>query len=69
MELRKKEGENNLALYSRFRIKVKRGGVLIEAKKRRYHHRPMNERKRKVASLYRIEKMKEMRQARKLGNL
>lgn len=67
MEIHKKEGENNTSLYSRFRSKIKRSGVLTEARKRRYHDRPLNERKRRLSALYRIKRVEEVRKAKKLG--
>lgn len=67
MEVRKKEGENPNSLIFRFLKRVQQTGVLREAKKRRFHDRPMNRLKRKLSALHREEKKIEVEKAKKLG--
>ena len=69
MQVRKKDGENMGSLLYRFSKKVQQGGVLIEAKKRRFKHRPQSRLKRKIAALYRVQKNKEVERAKKMGLL
>lgn len=67
MEIRKKEGEATGSLIFRFIKKVQQTGVLREAKKRRFHGRPINRLKRRLSALHREVKKKEVEKARKLG--
>ncbi|MDO8429954.1 MAG: 30S ribosomal protein S21 [bacterium] len=67
MQVKKKEGETIGSLMYRFSKKVQQSGILREAKKRRFRHRPKNRSKRKLAAMYRDEKKKEVMKARKLG--
>lgn len=67
MQVRRKEGESIGSFLYRFSKKVQHGGILKEAKKRRFHSRAQNRTKRKEAAIYREERRKEMEQARKLG--
>lgn len=67
MEVKRKEGENPSALLYRFSKKIQQSGVLREAKKRRFRHRAVNRRKRRASALYREERVKEIKKAKKLG--
>jgi len=67
MQVRKKEGETFGSLLYRFSKKVQQSGVLKEAKKRRFRSRPQNRNKRKLAAMYRENKMRETEKAKKLG--
>ena len=67
MQVRKKEGETIGSLLYRFSKKVQQSGILKEAKKRRFHKRPQNRNKRKIAAMYRQEKMNEVMKDRKMG--
>jgi len=69
MFVRKKEGETTGSLLYRFSKKIQQGGVLKEAKRRRFRGRPQNRLKRKIAALYRVEKQKEVEKAKKMGLL
>lgn len=69
MQVRKKEGENLGSLLYRFSKKVQQSGILKEAKKRRFYHRPKNRVKRKLAALYREQKKLEVAKAKKMGLL
>jgi len=68
LEVRKKEGESPNALLFRFTKRVKRSGLLKEAKKRRFHNRPENRRARRLSALHRIEKQAEVEKQKKSGS-
>lgn len=67
MQVRKKEGETAGSLLYRFSKKVQRSGILREAKKRRFHDRPISRIKRRLSALHREVKRKEREKNRKLG--
>jgi ribosomal protein S21 len=67
MQVRRKEGESIGSFLYRFTKKVQHGGILKEARKRRFYSRTKNRTKRKEAAIYREEKRKEHEQSRKLG--
>lgn len=69
VEVRKKEGESSAALLFRFSKKVKRSGVLKEAKKRRFHKRAVSRRQRRLSAGHREEKKAEIERLKKLGLL
>jgi len=67
IEIRKKEGETPTAMLFRFTKRMKQSGVLTETRKRRFHARPQNKRKRRIAAQYRAAKKVETARLRKLG--
>jgi len=67
IESRKREGESTNVLFFNFSRKVKRSGVLKEARSRRFRHRNVSYLKRKISALHRAKKKGEMERARKLG--
>ena len=67
MELRRKEGESVSGFLYRFNKKMQQGGVLREAKKRRFKSRPASRLKRKLSALHRNQKNREREVAKKLG--
>ena len=67
IEVRKKERETPSALVFRFIKRVKRSGVLREARKRRYHDRPTSRRDRKLSALHRASKRADYLRMKKLG--
>ena len=67
MQVRKKDGETSTSLMYRFSKKVKQGGILREAKKRRFHNRPLSRTKRRLSALHREQVRKEMERNKKLG--
>ncbi len=69
MQVKRKEGETIGSLLYRFSKKVRQGGILREARKRRFHDRPQNKNKRRLAAIYREDKKKEVAQAKKMGLL
>ena len=69
MQVRKKDGENIGSLLYRFSKKVQQSGILKEAKKRRFKHRPQSRLKRKFAALYSVQKQAEVEKSKKMGLL
>ena len=69
IEVKRKEGESAGTLIYRFTKRVQQSGVLREAKRRRFTHRPANKLKRKRSALHRETKRKELERAKKLGVL
>lgn len=67
MFIKKKEGETIGSLLYRFSKKIQQNGILIEAKKRRFHKRGQSKLKRKMAAIYREQKKQEVVQAKKMG--
>ncbi len=67
IEIKKKEGETPASMLFRFSKRVKQSGVLIEARKRRFHGRSLNRRKRRLKAQYRAVKRAETVRLKKLG--
>jgi ribosomal protein S21 len=67
LEVKRKEGESPNALLFRFTKRVKRSGLLREAKKRRFHDRPENRQKRRLSALHRISKQADLEKENKNG--
>lgn len=69
IKVQRKEGESINSLVFRFTKRVQHSGILREAKKRRFHDRPQNRRKRLLSALYRERRKAELEKMRKLGLL
>lgn len=67
MFVKKKENESTGSFLYRFSKKVQQSGILKEARKRRYHHRPKSRLKRKEAAIYQMIKHAETTKAKKMG--
>lgn len=67
IEVKRKDRETPSALVFRFAKRVKRSGVLTETRKRRFHDRPQNRRKRRLSALHRASRRAEIERQRKLG--
>lgn len=67
VEVTKKPGENNRALLRRFSRRVQQSGVLINARKNKFHEKEPSEKEKKQRALKRIETRKKMDKLRKLG--
>lgn len=65
----KKEGESASAMMYRFSKKIQQGGVLKEAKKRRFSERVKNKNKRRTLALKRESKKAEIQYKKKWGLL
>jgi ribosomal protein S21 len=70
VEVKKEERENSQALIRRFTKKIKRSGILIRARKARFHQ-PVSQSKemKKKAALRREKLKKEYQKKAKLGLL
>lgn len=66
--VRKRQGENFNSLFYRFKKKIKRSGILKEAKKRQFHQRPENKKKRRISALRRVAKEREIKEMKKYGH-
>ena len=67
MEVRKREGESSSSLIYRFTRRAQQTGVIREAKKRRFHKRPISRAKRRSSALHRVHRRVEFQRAKKLG--
>ena len=67
IEVKRKQGESASALMFNFSKRIKRSGVLKEARRRLFHARTVSRVKRKVSALHRDNKKKEIDRSRKLG--
>lgn len=65
LEVRRRKNEPISAFLHRFSTRVKQSGILREARKRRYHSRPVNRAKRRANAIYRAERKKEFENLRK----
>ena len=67
IRVNKRKGENFSSLIFRFNRKIKRSGILREAKKKMYFRRPINKNQRRKSALYREEKKREIEKLRRYG--
>ncbi|MDD5430817.1 MAG: 30S ribosomal protein S21 [Candidatus Pacebacteria bacterium] len=67
MHINKKEGETTGSLLYRFSKKMQQSGILREARKRRFHNRPISRLKRKLSAIHRDAKKKELAKNKKMG--
>jgi len=67
IEVKKREGESPSALLFRFSKRVKRSGVLKEARRRRFKTRSVNRNKRRISAIHKAQKRKDLDRAKKLG--
>lgn len=66
--VKKRVGENFTSLLYRFNKKLRRSGILKEAKKKRFRKRPESKSKRRSSALYRAKKTKELKQLKRYGH-
>ena len=69
IEVKKQERENTQSLIRRFTRRVQQSGVLVRARKIRFHQRPKSHSAKKIAALRREELRKEYFKLKKLGKL
>lgn len=69
VEVTKKPGENNRALLRRFSRRVQQSGVLLRARKNKFHERSPSEKQKKERALKRMETREKMDKLRKMGLL
>ena len=67
IEIRKKSGDSAATTLFNFSKRVKRSGLLKEARKRRFHSRKVSRLKRKLSAIHREDKKKDVERSRKLG--
>ena len=67
IEVRRKQGESSSALLFSFSKRVKRSGVLKEARKRRFHARSASRLRRKLSAIHRDDKKKKLERDRRFG--
>ncbi len=67
--LRKEKDETTLRLVQRFIQAVKASGVILEARKRMYRTRPLNERKKKLRALNRLKRELAQERLKRLGKI
>ncbi|MBI4087541.1 MAG: hypothetical protein HY434_01800 [Candidatus Liptonbacteria bacterium] len=67
IEAKRKQGESSSALLFNFSKRVKRSGVLREARARSFYHRKTSRLKRRLSAIHRSAKKKEMERAKMLG--
>ncbi len=65
VEVRKKEKENVGSLLRRFSERMKKSGVLIEAKKAQAYQKPETRRKRRQSALLRIKRQEDFKVKRR----
>lgn len=69
VEVRKKRGETTESLIRRFTKRVQQSGVLIRAKKGRFHEQEKNKRASKEDALRRLKIQEKKEYLRKIGKL
>ncbi len=67
IEAKKRENESASSLLFRFSKRVRRSGVSLEVRKRRFRARPVTRRRRQLSAIYRSTKQKELSRAKKFG--
>jgi hypothetical protein len=67
LEVKKKEKETSLSLVRRFSRRIRRSGILLRARRARFHKRSRSNEMKKRAALRREELRKEYEQKQKLG--
>lgn len=65
--IRKKEGENTSAFLYRATSHIRRSGVLLSARKKRFKLKKPNKNQRKVSALHKIEVIERVELRKKLG--
>lgn len=69
IQVKKKEGESASALMFKFTKRLRRSGILKEARKRRFRARNPSRLKRRLSAIHKAKKREEIERARKLGTL
>lgn len=67
IEVQKKEGESASNLYFRFSKKIRRSGIVLEVRKRRFHDRTPNKQSVRGSAKHRAVRAKEISRLKKLG--
>lgn len=67
VSVRRREGEPSNAMIFRFTKKIRRSGVILETRRRRFKDRPVSRRKRRLSAIYKTKKREEIERKRKFG--
>lgn len=67
LAIKRKEGESLNSFLFRFSKMVQQSGLVKEVKKRQFHHRAENWRKKKLAALHRLAKQQEIAHLKRYG--
>ncbi|MGC8881121.1 MAG: 30S ribosomal protein S21 [Minisyncoccia bacterium] len=65
--IKRKEGESVTVFINRANQIIKKSGILLEARKRRFYIKKPNERAQKLSALHKIKVLKEIENKRKWG--
>ncbi len=65
--IKRKPGESVTAFINRATQIIKKSGILLEARKRRFYMKKPNKRARKLSALHRLKVIKEVEEKRKWG--
>ena len=69
IEVRKKTGETTRSLLRRFSRRIQQSGILIRARKARFHEKERTKRERRESALRRVKIGREKEKLRKMGLL
>jgi len=69
LKVKRQPRESSQGLLRRFTLKLKKSGILLEAKKKKYYQRPKGKNLRKKSALRRERKRKEIEKLKKMGKL
>lgn len=69
VEVKKKDNESFESLMRRFSKKIMQSGKVLQAKKIKFHRRPLNKRATKLKAIRREEVKKQREYLRKIGKL
>ncbi len=68
IKVKRRKGDNSNSLLYRFNRKIKRSGILREAKKHMYYERPPSKNQKRKSALYREKKKKEIEKLTRYGH-
>jgi len=69
VEVKKQQGETTRGLIRRFSRRIQQSGVLIRARKERFHEKEKSKRERRDSAVYGVKIGKEKEKLRKMGLL
>ena len=69
IEVKKQQGETTRGLLRRFSKRIQQSGVLVRARKERFHEKEKTRRERRNSAVYRVKIGKEKEKLRKMGLL
>ncbi len=67
--IKRKSSESVIAFVNRANRIIRKSGILLEARKRRYYVKPPNERAKRLSALHRIKVLREIERKKKMGLL